>query len=70
MALKVVLKVDAASARMVKEAFPSARLSGEGCELSIQADGPAKAASDLRRLRDALQRSKDFKKPRRSTSPK
>ena len=64
------MPLDAASAAKVKEVFPAARVKGRACELTIRRENPADVAADLRRLREALQRSKDFKKPVRAAGPK
>ncbi|MDV3277248.1 MAG: hypothetical protein LYZ69_02130 [Nitrososphaerales archaeon] len=53
--LKISLKTDRATASRVKQAFPSARLKGGICELTIEGKEPSEVAAKAREMTEKLQ---------------
>lgn len=55
--LKISFRMDRATSRKVKEAFPSAVLRAGGCEVRIDGDQPGEVAEKAKALLEALRKA-------------
>ena len=64
--LKVSFKVSAATARKIKERYPSASIRQGGCSVVMSGENPAEVAAMakelLEKVREVVASTKDFKK--------